>query len=131
MMGADEFDEQLAPPPAAVVPAEFTWKGQPLARYSFARKIVFQNLRQKGEDPEAEFYTLALLFILLGTKEQCEKWILNAGSARAGALAFIEDFPPGDYQAAVDMMSTILDRAKNLVKPEGGGAALQKKTSSP
>lgn len=125
----DEFDEtQAAPAAEHVVAHEFTFKGKPLAPYSFARKVIFQNLREKDDDPVPEFFTLALVFILLASKETAQAWIFDAKRCRRELLAWMEDFDPADYQPALDTVNAIIERSKNRVQPEASGDIAQKKT---
>lgn len=115
MSEIDDFDESAAPPVDLMVGREFSFSGKPLAPYSFARKIVFQNLREKNEDPVPEFFTVALIFILMADQATVTRWIFNAKQARGEIMAWLESFDERKYSEAVNVASEILTRAKNRV----------------
>jgi hypothetical protein len=126
-METDIFDEEAPPAPELTQDKPFTWAGQPLGPYSFGRKLVFQGLTGPEDDPPARFYTLGLLYILLGSEQDAQRWLYSVKTLRTEVAQFLLNrFEEKDYQEACDVINEILARAKRKVSAEPKpGAALE------
>lgn len=123
-MDTDRFDETGAPAPELTQGPAFTFKEKALAPYSFGRRMLFQGFTGEADDPPNGVFTLGLIFILLGSLEDCRRWTYDLKALRNELHAWIEAFDDKDYPAALEAAQAVLNHAKKgrvgvEVKPAG------------
>lgn len=106
-----------------------SFKGKPLAAYSYGRRLLWRALFNGGDNAADQVFSFALIFTLSLDQNSARAFLFDMRAFRDAFCVWIDEREPGDYKEAVATADKILEEAKAAeVSPAASaGGELKKK----
>lgn len=110
MAEIDQFDQ--APDPRALAPAAHTFKGKPLAPYTFGRRLIARSVLAPSLNPADQVWPLAVIYVLSLDEPHAQAALYDVPKFQADLYRWIDSLDAGDYPDALKVAEKVLEEAK-------------------